>query len=505
VGPADRQHNGVTGAAVTGFFVRGDSERVRGFLSLVCARLRDLPAERIEIERTCCEPRRAVAAGLSPTCCVRAGSDRPRMACPDTGSTASTRLTVEDVRAWSAHWFTRGNAALWLVGGPPPAGARLDLTDGPRRPTPAPSSTVVRTSAYLTADIDGVGLEAVVPRGGAAAAYAEVLRRQLTAVLRGDLGLSYAVDESYQPLAAGTATVTVMADALPDARARVVAPFLDVVVDLARGRVSPDDLAAVRTSGRDELADPTTAVALAQSGAASLLKGDPEPSIERWRAELDDLTTETVAEVAVRALDTALVVVPHGQAVGRAGFIEAPSFSAAALAGRSYVPATGHGRQRLIVGTDGVSVVDGPKARTVRYDDCAGVVAYPDGGRVLFGTDGTVIPIEPTLWKLPAVTLNAVTARVPADRVARMADRDPASIPQPAGPDQTAPAGHPADRRPMPAWVRGSLIGAAAVAVLLVTVVAAVSASPMAAIGAFILGVGAVRYLRERLPRREGT
>jgi hypothetical protein len=58
-------------------------------------------------------------------------------------------LTEDDLRDWVARYFTRDNAVLWVAGESVPAGLRLDLPDGVRRPHPAPSSALPVTPGWF--------------------------------------------------------------------------------------------------------------------------------------------------------------------------------------------------------------------------------------------------------------------------------------------------------------------------------------------------------------------
>jgi hypothetical protein len=57
---------------------------------------------------------------------------------------------ADELRARAAQYFTRGNAAMWITGGPPPAGLQLDLPDGPAMPAPKPAHSESRTPGPTT-------------------------------------------------------------------------------------------------------------------------------------------------------------------------------------------------------------------------------------------------------------------------------------------------------------------------------------------------------------------
>ncbi|MCF3965268.1 hypothetical protein L1885_27230, partial [Streptomyces fuscigenes] len=55
---------------------------------------------------------------------------------------------------------------------------------------------------------------------------------------------------------------------------------------------------------------------------------------------------------------------------------------------------------RLFLGTDAVTLATPEGFATVPYAGTAEVLAHPDGGRVLTGTDGVRIAVEPTLYAM---------------------------------------------------------------------------------------------------------
>lgn len=431
VGVTDYHFNGSTGPIVTTFVIRGGPDDVCRFVETVCAGLRRLPEERFEYERTVL---RTEAQGTN-----RGGVDRLPVwrygpatyglpAYPEFGLADHT---IETVQAWATDWFTRGNVVVWCSGGPPPAGLRLDLPDGPRRPPPTPTSALRRLPAYFTADVNGVAFDTVLPRSTAANAYATIAARRLRTVMRQELGLSSSATAAYERRDATHAVVTAVADATRDRRDQLAGPFLDILVDLATGAVTEDDLRSFRSQAEQDMANPAAAAAVASSAAFDVLVGVEPQTFDEIRAEIAALDTAGITAVAKEALRGGLMVLPPGQAVGRAGFTEAPSSSGMRVYGREYSP-VGGGDQRLVVADNGVSIVTERTAVTAIFSEAAGMIAYPDGARVLFAPDGVAVAIEPNLWEIPPVVLKRIDESLPSERVATMPARPPEAIPSPA-------------------------------------------------------------------------
>ncbi|NED52272.1 insulinase family protein, partial [Micromonospora aurantiaca] len=85
---------------------------------------------------------------------------------------------------------------------------------------------------------------------------------------------------------------------------------------------------------------------------------------------------EDVQEVGRTVLDTALLMLPRGEEPQGARFARAPVSATVAVDGRIHTrpdePQLG-----LIVGRDGVTELTGPNMATVRFDECAAVLAWP--------------------------------------------------------------------------------------------------------------------------------
>jgi zinc protease len=155
------------------------------------------------------------------------------------------------------------------------------------------------------------------------------------------------------------------------------------------------------------------------------------------------VTPADVSEVAEAAWSTGLLRTPRGAAADWAGFVAAPTSSPDAVPGTSYASLEDPG-VRLIVGDQGVTIVDQGTYATVRFDACAAMLAWPDGARQLVGHDAIMVRLEPTLYAGSIAALPWVDAKIPpslrVDMPAREADRIP--VPQPV-----APAAAPASPR----------------------------------------------------------
>jgi hypothetical protein len=489
----DDHANGQVGPVTTTFVKQGGPDEIADFIHGVCANLHTTPTGRIAVEKSVlrAEAQSRVAGVFRPLARWRYGPSGFGLSGYDEFGLEG--LSADDVEAWSRRWFTRGNVVLWFVGAAPSAGLRLALPDGVRMPPPIASSAVPRLPAYFTGPLHGVALDAVVPRSPAARIWATVATRRLRSTLRHDAGLSYTVGVTYAPRDAEYAAVTAVADADSSNHLALPGPFLDVLIDLARAGPDPAELVAARST----LNAPVDPRALAEHVAFDALVGAAGVDI----APDANVSSEDVRAVANDVLATALAMVPFGQAVGRAGFTQAPTASPNRVYGRTFrLIHRAEDRRELVVGERGVSLTDGPTANTVFYHDCAGALSYPDGARILFGPDGVTVVIEPELWTITPEWMQRIDAEIPPDRVAPQAARSDIPQPPPAPPPPVAPPVESRSRR----RIRTSLLRLAIVAIVVaagtISVIALIGRhSIFAVIGTWIPAVPAIRYLSSKL------
>ncbi|MEV6845563.1 hypothetical protein [Actinoplanes sp. NPDC051411] len=297
-GMADYHYNGTTGLERTYFHTQGSPEDIVAFLAGVCASLAAPPLDRLPAEK---EILRTEASSRGhranePMSVRRHGArDYGLSGFPEWGLAG---ITAEDLHAWAAYYFTRQNAVLWVSGPAMPAGLRLTLRDGGRRPAPAPSSILpVRPAFFSGAAFSGtagaVVWDATVRQEPAAEVFADVLKRVMFRSLRQQGGLSYVVETDYDPRDNGTALITAVADSLPDKQGAVLGGLIDVLAAMRIGRIDPADVTAVINQRVAALEEAAERGGLLRGQALGLLAGRPvrEPA-------------EAVAETARSAAPT---------------------------------------------------------------------------------------------------------------------------------------------------------------------------------------------------------
>jgi len=437
----ESRSNGATGLLHTHFHVEGTEAEVVGFLNGVCAALRALPLERLpaekEILRT--EARGNLSGPGRELPLWRYGAQgHGLVSYPEWGL---HRLTAEQVAAWAATRFTRRAAALWIASDRVPDGLVLDLPDGPAPPPPPDPEAdgpelLPRTPAWFASGGGAVVMDTVVPRGPEAVLLARLLGRVLQRELRHERGLSYTAAAGYEQRDAHRAHLTALADGLPHREQQLTDGFLDVLEGLRAGRTDPADLAAARAGVLEVHEHPDAEARALPGAAAGLLLGRPVRSPAELREQALAVGPDQVAALAREAVDAALLKIPSGCRVTRAGWSIAPTGSTHGVtAGRRHPSLDGSG-ETLLVGPDAVGTVDraGRPLATVRYDDCALMVTRPDGARYLIGRDGMPLDVEPTLLERGSAAVAALDRHIPTDLVVALPARPRAEIPVPPPP-----------------------------------------------------------------------
>jgi predicted Zn-dependent peptidase len=437
LGLGDYHFNGATAALYTHFHVQGSAADVVDYFGSVCDGLANLPMARLETEKAILRTE-ANGRGRNPLPLWRYGAaGYGLVSYPEWGLYNVDEATL---RHWVDTWFTAENAVLWVAGGDVPAELRLRLPSGTRRPVPQATSALPTTPAYFAESGGEVVLHSVVRRRVAGSVYAGLLERELYRQLRQEGGYSYTATASYDGRDAQYATVVAVADSAPDMRSATVGGFIDVLAQLRAGRFSDSDIAAVVAKSDEMFDHPELDAARLTSCAMNVLIGYPYLTREQLRWELQAVTPSAVHEVALEVSANALLKVPPGASPEWAGFAAAPIWSRTAVTGKAYAATETDGTSQLVIGPDGVTIARPGGPVTVRFADCQTMLAWADGGRQLIGSDGIVVPVEPTLWKVDTAALREIDARVSRSVTVYLPARDASAIPIPSVAQPTAPA-----------------------------------------------------------------
>jgi hypothetical protein len=392
-------------------------------MAAVAQGLTDPPLARLQMERRIL---RSEAEQQGPS--IGGAMRQLRFGCSGHGLVGEDELGLgwlgpDAVSAWIAGRFNRGNAAMWMSG-PPPAGMRLALPDGPRNaPAPIEPIDYVRFPSHNVWNGPGATLTWLMPRDPASNMVANISHRRARQRLRFDQGLIYDVAMDYEPLDGSTAHVTLGADAPPEQIDIVRDALLAVVDELATDGPTVEEL-AVETNGFErQFEDRDATLGFLDVAVVDILFGEEPRSAQ---AILDGRRGVGPADAArvLQASLGSLLVVAGGTPLPPERATPYPSWSVDRVDGREHGPAGSFlpGRkpkERLFVSPEGLTLVASPTEWvTVRYRDCVAVVHDSDVRRELFGRDGFRVRVDATLWKDGPAVVAAIDAALPRELVA---------------------------------------------------------------------------------------
>jgi hypothetical protein len=425
-----RDHtNGFVDNIRTVFTIHGDGSEIVEFMAAICDAIHALPLGRLSDEARIlrAEALRRAPSIFDELAWLRFGAAGHGLAhIPEFGL---SRLAPGDVTAWAAARFTAGNAAMWIAG-PMPEALRLPLPAGPRRPVtvtdPIPG---LHLPAAAASRIPGVALGAVIPREWPFTIGTRVLTKRLEQRLRYEMGRSYEVSLAYGPLDGTVGHASIFASCLDSDALDVRTALLEATDQFADRGPTADELADDRAAYARYRDDPDSGYGLLDRAVHQELLGIPRRSAEEELAEHQAVTPEDVREAFAKTLDEALLAGPLGAPpVGLSGrqWSAYPIWSEQVVTGRTFDRTTkrfpwSRTTEELIVGPDGVSWLDGTgNVRTVRYDDCVGLLIDQDGARVVNGRDGFRVVVRASEWKRGDAAVAAVDRAIPEALVIRL-------------------------------------------------------------------------------------
>jgi zinc protease len=413
------EHNAFVEGNRTLFYASGSTDEVTSFLDAVTRALRDLPLDRLPMER---EVLRREGQGRERSIVdthrhIRFGlAGHGLVGEPEFGLTT---LEAARIDGWSKFGFTRGNAALWMTG-EPPTSIRLHLADGDRRTAPLLTHIPDLVLPAHLDDVPGFGFGFLSSRRPGAGTFMSILHRRLRQRLRLDQGLVYEVMASYEPLDADCAIGLIGTDCAPDQVDAVAAVAFTELDALIHGEAADQELADELTDLERGLNDPTAVAGLLDMMVSDELLGMPPRSPEE---RYEEQARTSAADIGARAAEARATAILLGDIDRRPGdFTPFPMSSAYSVSGREVKPllsVLGFGRrQRLTIGNEGVTLraSDGTLT-TIRYADCVLLERPADDEIVLWDRDGDRIYIPAIFWRGGDAVLAEITAALPDDIV----------------------------------------------------------------------------------------
>jgi zinc protease len=431
VGQQPFEYNGVVDTTWTGFWVTGTAAEAASFLTDVVRHLGDLPLDRLEHEQRVLRDEGANRPGsvFDHHAWLRYGLRGAGLAHLD--EMGLYRLGPADVAAWATRWFNAGNAALVWTGSKLPR-LSLELPPGPRRTPIVPEELI----AEPTWAVDGPNLVAAsfaTPRTSAVAAALRILTKRLQQRLRYELGVSYDISLSYQPLSATIALASIAATTSLEHADDVRDAFAAVIANLRTDGPTTTELATDVAMMRGE-EQPFAAIAEASRMAAQELVGAPPET----RDELEQNARAVAPEDARAGFDAVatrmILTLPPEVPPPDSGFAIPPIRSPGTVAGRRFIDvregAFGHATEypELVVGPTGIALAF-PDESGIRvpWETCAGVIHSRDGSVSVLDPSGAYVTVQAEQWWDGEAALALVNASVRPELVVRL-PRDPSMV-----------------------------------------------------------------------------
>lgn len=420
-------HNASVDLELTQFFAAGPPEHIVSFLALVCEGLADLPVHRLSQEAG------VLAAeggcGTHPTaaalCTRRFGLESYGLAA--WAGPGFDRISADMVRAHAARFFVNGNAVLQLTG-PPPAGLRLPLPAGPRPAHDVRPPAVADGPRWFTEQVPSVGVSLTgTPDSRVWTIGLLALAERLRLSARHDRGLSYDIGAELAYFDSTTADRMVWIDAREGQEREVAEILWDILTALATDGPTAEEIGHEVQAVVAMHADPRSVTAVLDDAARCELFDRPHQTVDEFLRDVATVTPEEVAARFEQALRTALLVVPEyteleltapdGRPVDRLGAGSGdrlPDGQVFRPSLRDLATSAAARRCRMVLTPSGVAYRDeAGEVHEVRFDDVVGVQEDGDG-RIVFGRDGSVVPVHPSLFRGVRPAVAAVDAAVPA-------------------------------------------------------------------------------------------
>jgi zinc protease len=424
-----------TGLSETRFAAQGDPQSVSRFLSLTVAGLHRLGAEELE------EARRAVRAegddgGQLLSAVALASRFGPNgyglVGYPELGI---HQPGVRPVRNWVEQRFVADNAVL-AVFGEMPTDLELDLPTGVHHPPPPPAAPLLGLPAWIPAEFSGTLVSMVVPQATTLAPLAHHLDRAASDHLRRQLGESYPVEVWIEPLDADQAHLLVLARAparAGDQVCRAIVELLDRFVD---GGVTNAEHRRTIDELREFAASPAGPPSDLDDASRAVLNRREPVSLQQTCDELEAFDPSRFGELLGTHLESALYLLGGVDDPPQALKALPASWPRTPVDGRKHVRRLRAGEDkralddRLILGTDGITLQTPMWSSTVRFGEIRAVEAYSDGPRVLLGGDGSSVVVDPNDWEGGHKVREAIDQRVPPSLVVRVGSSGTATVPR---------------------------------------------------------------------------
>lgn len=382
--------------AITTFHATGRPDLVVTFINGICAALSALPLDRLEHEIGVLQAEDSIVThpALAQSLVTRYGYAAQGLA----GSTGAgpDQISREQVADHAARFFNRGNCVLVLTG-PPPAGLRLDLPEGPRGTIPVARHLDLPLPAYLSSpEVPIVAITGLTPLDSGSWLGA-ILTDCVTDELRHREGVAYDIDGTGTRVDAGQGLLAVWSDGHEDKLPLVAQMMWRTLERIATEGPSAEELAHTRAVLAEQLDDPRSIPDWLVAQASRLLGGEAPRTREEQRLSDASVTVEMIREAARSVRDTAILLLPESEYdLPGVRSLDDHDFPSDALRGEQvYRRKTFTMAPRdleIRAGESGFAITAYGRVGSAGWDDIVGV-GRAEGLRGIVTADGRVFPV----------------------------------------------------------------------------------------------------------------
>ncbi|WP_104168353.1 insulinase family protein [Arthrobacter sp. SX1312] len=396
-------HNATVELSFTSFEATGRPEQVIAFLGDICASIRTPDVSSLDIEKKVlvAEASSVVEPAVAEHLLRRYGLSSLGLAGVD--QPALNSIDDSAVIAAISKYFTSGNAALALTG-PPPPGLSLVLPPGEAQP-PRAARPIASLPTPLWFELGGppLALSFEFESGSelarnSASVIAQVACQRALDLLRRKRGIIYDVGHHVLEAGRGRGVVCLTADPRKEDAELALRELRSILDDLSSHGPDELELRQLTDDITDFAADPRSAAVAATDAARRYLLGEQLISPEQMVTDTAAVTRQS-AQNALSLLDLTLMVgMPEGTSTSDPSLRMLGGENHEPVSGRSFkrslrgsfqgVPS----KARLVVGDDGVSLVD-QAVTTIFWDDVRGL-EYTPYGIALHGVDAVSLELQ---------------------------------------------------------------------------------------------------------------
>ncbi len=413
--------NASIGLTETEFSATGPVGAVVEFLEQICTALGDLPLARLEREAGVLDAEGGLSAGPAHGAALALRYGYSGVGLAAAGAVPARALDPARVAAHAARHAVRGNAAVFLSG-PPPAGLRLPLAEGPghRGGRPEPATEGPPVPGWTAWNTPWPALSFVGPDDPALRRAGRVLAERLLRQLRHDQGLVYEIHPDVVAFGDDVRVATLTAECKEEDAGRVAELMWAAAKELVACGPTDAELEHDLEGVRAYLDDPRSVLAEAAIAAAEQVNGRGLRTRQDMLRQVEAAGAEQIRTALGAALETAYLLVPWGQRVGNGlprvdpcAQLAAPPVGSSLLRRRlrSHAPRG----SALILAPDGIGFRDEDgDHHLIRWKDCVGVGVDGDL-RLVTGRHRCHVPVDPSDWRGGHRALAALQSNLPPE------------------------------------------------------------------------------------------